>query len=65
MKQAKEKGVMISINPDAHSTIELHEMFYGLGIARKGWQEKDDVLNTRSVAEVKELFGRMRREKGL
>lgn len=63
MKQAKEKGVMISINPDAHAAEGLHEMFYGLAVARKGWQEKDDVLNTRSVAEVRELFGRMRHEK--
>jgi DNA polymerase (family 10) len=64
MRQAKERGVMISINPDAHAAVGMHEMFYGLAVARKGWQEKDDVLNTRGTAEVKELFGRMRRDKG-
>jgi DNA polymerase (family X) len=56
LKYAKEKGVMISINPDAHAMAGLHEIFYGVGIARKGWQEKNDVLNTRSLAEVKALL---------
>ena len=56
MKQAKEKGVMISINPDAHAAAGLAEMFYGIGIARKGWQEKKDILNTRTFAEIVDLL---------
>jgi DNA polymerase (family X) len=58
MKYAKEKAVMISINPDAHTADGLAEMFYGIGIARKGWQEKEDILNTRTAAEIIELFKR-------
>jgi DNA polymerase (family 10) len=46
LKQAKEKGVMIAIDPDAHSAKGLNDLFYGLGIARKGWQEPSDILNT-------------------
>jgi len=49
---AKRKNVLISINPDAHGTAGLGEVFYGVCIARKGWQEKKDILNTRSVEEI-------------
>ena len=34
-----------SIGPDAHSTEGLDDVQYGIGIARKGWLTKDDVLN--------------------
>ena len=63
LRYAKEKGVLISINPDAHAVAGLSEVAYGVGIARKGWQEKDDILNTRDAAEVSEVFRRLRREK--
>jgi DNA polymerase (family 10) len=51
-KYAKEKGVKISINPDAHNIHGLADVRYGVGIARKGWLEKKDVINTRTVSEV-------------
>ncbi len=51
-KYAKSKGVPVSINPDAHSTEGLEDLEYGIGIARKGWLTKENVLNTRSTAEV-------------
>ncbi|MBP1750847.1 MAG: hypothetical protein H6Q52_3386 [Deltaproteobacteria bacterium] len=53
---ARSKGVRISINPDAHNTAGLAEVFYGVCIARKGWQEKKDILNTRSVEEIKSIL---------
>jgi DNA polymerase (family 10) len=61
LKYTKEKGVMISINPDAHATDGLTEIAYGIGIARKGWQEKKDVLNTRTVEDVAEILKKRRR----
>jgi DNA polymerase (family 10) len=63
LKYAREKGVMCSVNPDAHATRDLSDVFYGVGIARKGWQERKDVLNTRKVEEVKEIFERMKNVK--
>jgi DNA polymerase (family 10) len=48
-KYAKEKGVMISINPDAHNIDGLQDVDYGVGIARKGWLEKKEVLNARNL----------------
>jgi DNA polymerase (family 10) len=62
-KQAKEKGVLISIDPDAHAAGGLAEVLYGVGIARKGWLEARDVLNTKDIAEVREYLGRLRDEK--
>lgn len=56
LRYAKEKEVVISINPDAHSTGGLAEISYGVGVARKGWQEKKDILNTRTTAEVAKIF---------
>ena len=55
-KYAREKGVLISINPDAHSVEGLDDMRYGIGIARKGWLEPADVLNTKSPGELKAWF---------
>lgn len=49
---AKEKGVMIAINPDAHTVEGLRDVPYGVGIARKGWLEAKDILNTRPLAGV-------------
>jgi len=51
-KYAKSKKVAVSINPDAHSTEGLEDLAYGVGIARKGWLTKGDVLNTRSTEEI-------------
>jgi len=45
MRKAKERGVKFCIGPDAHSVEGLDDVAYGLGIARKGWLEKGDLLN--------------------
>ena len=59
-KYAKEKGVKLSIGPDAHRTEGLLDVVYGLHIARKGWQEKEDILNCLSADELR-AFARRRR----
>lgn len=51
-KYAKEKGVRISINPDAHNIDGLLDVSYGVGIARKGWLERKDVVNAWSLGKV-------------
>jgi DNA polymerase (family 10) len=43
---AKEKGVKVSINPDAHSTEGLSDVPFGVNVARKGGLTADDVVNT-------------------
>jgi DNA polymerase (family 10) len=50
--KARELHVKISINPDAHSVEGLGVVPYGVGIARKGWLSKEDVLNTLPVGKI-------------
>jgi DNA polymerase (family 10) len=52
LKYAKDKGVRIFINPDAHIVDGLKDVLYGVGIARKGWLEAKDVVNTLPVQKV-------------
>jgi len=55
-KYAKELGVPVSINPDAHDIRGLRDVYYGVEIARKGWLSRGDVLNTRGVEDIIESF---------
>ncbi|PIU44717.1 MAG: histidinol-phosphatase [Ignavibacteriales bacterium CG07_land_8_20_14_0_80_59_12] len=55
-RYAKEKGILLPINPDAHNTDGLRDTWYGVGTARKGWLEKKDVLNTFTAAQVEKRF---------
>ena len=57
-QMAKEEGVLVSINSDAHSTFDFANLRYGVGQARRGWLEKDDVLNTRPLAALRPLLRR-------
>ncbi len=51
-RHGAEKGVLCVINPDAHSTGDLKYVRNGVLIARKGGLTKEQVFNTRSLAEV-------------
>jgi DNA polymerase (family X) len=53
MKKAKELGIKIAINPDAHHLDGLGDISYGVGIARKGWLSKEDVINCQDVDQVR------------
>jgi DNA polymerase (family 10) len=57
-KMAKEMGLKIAISTDAHSVNELDYLHFGVGQARRGWLEAEDVLNTRSWKELKKLLKR-------
>ena len=50
VRQARDLGVPISIGADAHSVAGMANVAVGVGIARKGWLEAKDVLNTRDAA---------------
>ncbi len=51
-RYARDRGVLISINPDAHAVAGLRDVRYGVGVARKGWLEPKDVLNTLGLTDV-------------
>ncbi|MFI5252485.1 MAG: PHP domain-containing protein [Bacteroidota bacterium] len=55
-KLAKEKKVLVSINPDAHTTDGLRDVQYGVNTARKGWLEKKDILNCGNQKMVKQYL---------
>jgi DNA polymerase (family 10) len=57
-RRAAEKGVLCSINPDAHDIDQLAFAAHGVRIARKGWLTPEQVLNTRSLPEVLSWLGR-------
>jgi len=54
---AKESGLQVPINTDAHSVEGLEDMQYGVGIARKGGLTAQDVLNTMSVEALLDRLG--------
>ncbi|MDP1761040.1 MAG: PHP domain-containing protein, partial [Deltaproteobacteria bacterium] len=60
LRRAKELGILISINPDAHSMEGLDDVNYGVMIARKGWLAPEDVLNTYPPDEVAKILRRRR-----
>ncbi len=52
LRKAKEKGVKIVIGTDSHHTSQRVYMEYGVYMARRGWLEKKDVLNTRTLKQL-------------
>lgn len=63
LHRARDKGMKIPINPDAHVIDGLDDMRYGVGIARKGWLRASDVLNTMSTDELLDFFRERRNKK--
>jgi DNA polymerase (family 10) len=57
---ARERGVRLVINTDAHSTTELHNIVWGLQVARRAWTQAGDVLNTLEVDELRRSLRRNR-----
>jgi DNA polymerase (family 10) len=55
-QMAKAAGVLVAINTDAHSVAEFGHLAYGIGQARRGWLEKQDVLNARPLKELLKLL---------
>ena len=54
VKHARDKGAMISINTDAHSAENLDYMWLGINVARRGWLNKENVINTFTINEFQE-----------
>jgi len=53
-KFARDQGVPIAINPDAHTTQGLKDVWFGVQIARKGWLAEADILNCRTGVELEQ-----------
>lgn len=51
-RAASQQGIQLAIGSDAHTTAELNYMDLGVSVARRGWLEKKDVLNTLPLKEL-------------
>ncbi len=61
LRSARDQGVLISINPDAHRREGLYDTYLGVGPARKGWLGPDSVFNSRPLEKVKAYFENKKR----
>ena len=57
---ARDEGVLIAVNSDAHSEYGFDNIRFGIDQARRGWLEKKDVLNTRPVNTLRNLLQKAR-----
>jgi len=57
-KRAKEIGVTMVVSTDSHKIADLDLMEYGVAVARRGWLEKGDVLNTLSASSLQKRLAR-------
>jgi DNA polymerase (family 10) len=57
-RMAKERGVKFAINTDAHAISQLNLMCYGVFTARRGWLEKQDVINTYPLKKLLDFLNR-------
>jgi DNA polymerase (family X) len=55
---AKSLGVRLAVSTDAHTVETLDYMRFGVDQARRGWIERDDVINTRDLPSLLKLFRR-------
>jgi DNA polymerase (family X) len=55
---AKSKGVKAAVSTDAHSINGFQYMRFGIDQARRGWLTADDVINTRSLVDLRKLLKR-------
>lgn len=60
---ALDRGVMLSINPDAHSVDELYYVQWGVAVARKGWLTADRCLNAMPLDEFSRWIAERRRRR--
>ena len=60
-RMARDEGVLVAFDSDAHSRFELAFLDQGIGQARRGWLEAQDVLNTRPLSALRTLLARTMR----
>src|SRR4029077_14602445 len=58
--EARDVGVTVSIGADAHSVAGMANVTVGVGVARKGWVEAEDVLNARDIESFRRFAGARR-----
>jgi DNA polymerase (family 10) len=59
-RMARDAGVLAAVSSDAHDVLDFGNLRFGVLQARRGWMSRDDVLNTRSLGELRTLLRRGR-----
>jgi len=55
--EAVKLGVKLTLGTDSHHVDGLNNMTFGISVARRGWAETHDIINTRSLVEFEKLLG--------
>lgn len=56
VRRAAEMGIKICINTDAHDIVRMEDMKYGVATARRGWIERNDVINTMDSEQLRKFL---------
>lgn len=63
LKKAKELGVLISVGTDCHHWGGLKMMRFGVGVARRAWLERSDILNCLTAPELRQKLTELRNKR--
>jgi DNA polymerase (family X) len=56
VKEAVDHGIRMTLGTDAHHTDHMDNMIYGVSVARRGWAEPKDIINTLNYEEFRKLL---------
>ena len=56
VREAVKLGVKLTLGTDAHHVDGMNNIMFGVSVARRGWAEKNDIINTRSLEEFEKLL---------
>ena len=62
-RRARDMGILLSINTDAHSEVDLDTLPFGVAVARRAWLTAPDVINTWPTVKLLEWLRRRGRER--
>ncbi|MCD6120737.1 MAG: DNA polymerase/3'-5' exonuclease PolX [Spirochaetales bacterium] len=65
LKRAKERGILISLDTDAHSIEGFSDIQYGVKMAKKAWLGRTDILNCKDTEAIDEFFRGRKKRKGI
>ena len=56
VREAVKAGVKLTLGTDSHNKEMMKNMIYGVSVAKRGWAEKKDIVNTKSLKEFEEMI---------
>ena len=59
LRSARDRGVKIALNTDAHRIEGLDHLHFGIGAARKGWLRREDIINTLDTGAIAAYFAKL------